>query len=146
MQGALAGVQVRQGQLGIDDFDIVSRIHFIVDVDDVVVLKATHHVADSFGFTDVGQELVTQAFTFGCAFYQACDVHKFHGGWQDALRLNDLGQLVQTWIGHWHDTGVWLDGAEREVSRFDARFRQRVKQGGFAHIRQTNDTAFESHV
>ncbi len=145
MQGALARVEVRQGQFGVDDFDVVSWIHFVVHVDDIVVFKATDNVANGFGFTDVGQELVAQAFAFGRAFHQACNVHELHGGWQNTLRLNDLRELVQTRIGHWHDTGVWLDGAEREVSRFDARFSQRVKQGGFANVRQTNDTAFESH-
>ncbi len=114
-------------------------------MDDIVVLKATHNVADRFGFTDVGQELVTQAFTFRGAFYQARDVHELHGGGQNALRFYDLRKLIQTRIGHRYNTGVWLNGTEREVSRFDARLSQRVKQGGFANVRQTNDTAFESH-
>ncbi len=145
MNSAFTGVQVRQRQLGVDNVDIVSRIHFVIHVDDVVVLKAAHNVADRFGFTDVGQELVTQAFAFGRAFHQACDIHELHGGWQNTLRFNDLRELIQTWVGHRHDTGVWLNGTEREVSRFNTRLSERVKQGGFANVRQTNDTAFESH-
>lgn len=146
MDGALAGVQVRQRQLGVDDVDVFGRIDLVVDVNDVVVLEAAHHVADGFGFADVGQELVAQTFTFRRAFHQAGDVDEFHGGWQNALRLDDLGQLIQTRIGHRHHTGVRFNGAEREVGCFNARFGQRVEQGGFAYVRQADDTAFESHV
>ncbi len=102
-------------------------------------------MADRFGFTDVGQELVAQTFTLGCAFYQARDVHELHGGWQNALRLHDFRELVQTRIGHRNNTGVRLDGTEREVRRFNTCFSERVEQGGFAHVWQTDDTAFESH-
>ncbi|MNG93754.1 hypothetical protein D3C79_527290 [compost metagenome] len=115
-------------------------------MNDVVILKATYHVADSFGFTDVGQELVTQAFAFGSPFYQACDINEFHGGGQNALWFDDFGQLIQTCIGHRYHAGIRFNGAEREVSRFNTRFGQRIEQGGFANVRQTDDTAFESHV
>ena len=146
MNRAFTGVEVGQRQLGVDDVDIVSRIHFVIHVDDVVVFEAANNVANRFGFADVGQELVTQAFTFRCAFYQARDVDEFHGGRQDALRFNDFRQLVQTWIGHRHNACVRLDSTEREVRRFNTRFGERVEQGGFAYVWQTNDTAFESHV
>src|SRR5690606_30510891 len=33
VNGALAGVEVREGQLGVDDVDVVSRIYFVVNVD-----------------------------------------------------------------------------------------------------------------
>ena len=35
---------------------------------------------------------------------------------------------------------------DMEVRRFNTRFGERVEQGGFAYVWQTNDTAFESHV
>ena len=78
MDSALTGVEVGQRQLGIDNLDVVSRIHFVINVDDVVVFKAAYNVADRFGFTDVGQELVTQTFAFGRAFYQTGNVDEFH--------------------------------------------------------------------
>ncbi|CAH0321704.1 hypothetical protein SRABI106_04396 [Rahnella aquatilis] len=115
-------------------------------MDDVVVFETTHNVADGFSFTDVSQELVTQTFTFRCAFDQTRDVHEFHGGWQDTLRFYNLGQLVETRIGHWYHTGIRFDGAEREVCCFDTRFGQRIEQSRFTDVRQADDTAFESHV
>ena len=145
MDGALAGVQVGERQLGVDNVNIVSRIHFIVNVDDVVVFEAAHHVTDSFGFADVGQKLVAQAFTFRRAFNEACDINEFHRGRQNTLWFDDFSQFVQTRIGHRHDTGVRLNGTEGEVGRFNTRFSERIEQGGFADVGQTDDTAFESH-
>ncbi|AMO49774.1 Hypothetical protein AKI40_3394 [Enterobacter sp. FY-07] len=145
MNRAFAGVQIGQRQLGIDNVNVFRWIHFVVHVDDIVVFKATYNVTDGFGFTDVGQELVAQAFAFGRAFYQTGDVHKLHGGWQNTLRFDDFRQLVQTRIGHRYDTGVRLNGTEREVSRFDTGFGERIEQGGFTYVGQANDTAFESH-
>ena len=146
MDGTLTGIQIGQRQLGIDNINIVSRIHFVINVDDVVVFKAANNVTDSFGFTDVGQELIAQAFTFRCAFHQARDIDEFHGGRQNALWFHDFSQLIQTRIGHRDNTRVRLDSTEREVCRFNTRFSERVEQGGFAYVWQTNDTAFESHV
>ncbi len=102
-------------------------------------------MADSFGFTDVGQKLVAETFTFGRAFHQARDINEFHRRRQDALRFDDFSQLVQTRIGHRYDTGVRLNGTEGEVGRFNTRFGERIEQGGFADVGQTDDTAFESH-
>ncbi len=146
VNSAFTGIQIGQRQFGIDNIDIVSRIHFVINVDDVVVFEAAHHVADRFGFADVSQELVTQTFTFGGAFYQARDINEFHRGRQDTLRFDDFGQLIQTRIGHRDNTRVRLDSTEREVCRFNTRFCERVEQGGFAYVWQTDDTAFESHV
>ncbi|ABU76745.1 hypothetical protein ESA_01487 [Cronobacter sakazakii ATCC BAA-894] len=145
MNRTLAGIEVRKRQLGIDGINIFRRVYFARDVDDVVVFKATHHVADSFGFADVGQELVAQAFTFGRALHQTGDIHKFHRGRQNTLRLHDLGDFVQTRIGHRHDAGVRLNGTEREVRRLNTCFGQRIEQSGFTDVRQADDTAFESH-
>lgn len=68
-----------------------------------------------------------------------------YGGRQNALWFDDFSQLVQTRIGHRHDTGVRLNGTEGEVGRFNTRFGERIEQGGFADVGQTDDTAFESH-
>ena len=142
---AFAGIKVRQRQFGVDNVDIFRRVHFPRDVNNIIVFKAANHMADGFGFTDVGQKLVAKTFTFGRAFHQARDIHELHGGRQDALRFDDFSQLVQTRIGHRYDTGVRLNGTEGEVGRFNTRFGERIEQGGFADVGQTDDTAFESH-
>lgn len=77
MNRTFAGVEVCQRQFGVDNFNIVSRVNFAGNVNDVVIFKAANNVTDRFGFTDVGQELVTQTFAFRCAFYQTGDIDKF---------------------------------------------------------------------
>lgn len=64
MNRTFAGVEVCQRQFGVDNFNIVSRVNFAGNVNDVVIFKAANNVTDRFGFTDVGQELVTQTFAF----------------------------------------------------------------------------------
>ncbi|CQC00352.1 Uncharacterised protein [Salmonella enterica subsp. enterica serovar Typhimurium str. DT104] len=81
MDSALAGIEVSQRQFGIDNINIFCRVYFTRHMDDIVVLKAANHVTDSFSFTDIGQELVTQPFAFGRAFYQTGDIHELHRGW-----------------------------------------------------------------
>ena len=137
--------QIRQRQFRADGFNVGNRIDFARNVDDVVVVKAAHHVYDGIGFADVGEELVAQAFAFAGTGHQACDIDKFDNGRLHALRIDDFGQFVHARVGHFHNADVRFDGAERIVGRFDAGFGQRVKQGGFADIGQAYDAAFQAH-
>lgn len=68
MNRTFAGVEVRQRQFGVDNFNIISRVNFAGNVNDVVIFKAANNVTDRFSFTDVGQELVTQTFAFDAPF------------------------------------------------------------------------------
>ena len=102
-------------------------------------------MGDGVGLTDVGQELVAQAFTFGGAFYQAGDVDELHAGRDDALGLDDGGQGVQAGIGHGDHATVRLDGAEGEVLGTDTGFGQCIEQGGFADVGQSDDAAVKTH-
>ena len=145
LQLLLAAVEVGEDQFQVDDFDVAFRVDAVGDVNHVLVFEAADHVGDGIGFTDVGQELVAQAFTFRGAGHQACDVDEFHGGRQDALWIDDGRQGFQAWIRHRHDTAVRLDGAEGEVLGRDTGFGQGVEQGGLADVRQADDAAIESH-
>ena len=89
--------------------------------------------------------MVTQAFAFAGASYQACDVHKLYDGRHDALGVDDFGQVLQTRIGDFYHAHVGLNGAEGVVFGGDAGFGEGVKQGGFAHVGQAHDTAFQAH-
>src|SRR5471032_1119327 len=145
LQLFLAAVEVGEDQFQVDDLDVAFRVDAVGDVNHVLVFKAADHVGDGIGFTDVGQELVAQAFTFRRAGHQACDVDEFHGGRQDALWIDDSRQLLQARVRHGHDTAVGFDGAEGEVLRRDTGLGQGVEQGGFADVGQADDAAIESH-
>jgi hypothetical protein len=64
----------------LDDVDIVEGIDLAVDVDHVFVFKAAHYLDDEVGIADVGKELIAQAFAFGGALDEPCDVDKGDGG------------------------------------------------------------------
>ncbi|MNK78757.1 hypothetical protein D3C87_984020 [compost metagenome] len=145
LQLLLAAVEVGEDQFQVDDFDVAFRVDAVGDVNHVLVFEAADHVGDGIGFTDVGQELVAQAFTFRRAGNQARDVDEFHGGRQDALGIDDGRQGFQARVRHRHDTAVGLDGAEGEVLGRDTGFGQGVEQGGLADVRQADDAAIESH-
>ena len=145
MNGFFNSGQIGQAQLGLNDFDVCNRVHLVGDVDDVVVFKAAHHVDDGVGFTDVRQKFVAQAFARAGTSHQAGNVHELHNGGHDALGLDDCRQLLQAQIGHLDHAGVGLDGAKGVVLSGNAGFGQGVEKGGFAHIGQTHDAAFEAH-
>lgn len=64
MNCMFVGVEVCQCQFGVDNFNIVSWVNFVGNVNDVVIFKVVNNVIDCFGFMDVGQELVIQIFVF----------------------------------------------------------------------------------
>ena len=144
-QRFLDGGHVDQRQLGIDDLDVAQRIDTAGNVNHVVIGEAAHHVQHGVGFADVGEELVAQPFPLGGAGDQPGDIDELGDRRHDALRLDDLRQLVEALVGHFDDADRRIDGAERVVLSGDAGLGQRVEQGGLANVGQTDDSAFEAH-
>lgn len=134
MNRTFVGVEVCQRQFGVDNFNIVSRVNFVGNVNDVVIFKVANNVIDRFGFTDVGQELVIQIFVFRCVFYQIGDIDKFYGRGKRTLRFYDFSQLIQARIRYWYDVCVRFNGVEWKVGRFNIGFGQRVEQGRFFDV------------
>src|SRR5947208_194554 len=79
-----------------------------LDVDDVVVLEAPHHVRDRVGLADVGEELISETLALGGAADQAGDVDEVHGGGDDRLRMVERDQRVEPRVGHRHHADVRL--------------------------------------
>ena len=110
-------------------------------MDDVVVVKAAHHMHDGVALADVAQELVAQAGTLAGTLHQTGDVHELHDGGGLFVGLPDLGQLVQPLVRHRHDAGVRLDGAEGIVCSLRILGGgDGVEQSGLAHVGQADDT------
>ena len=114
-------------------------------MNDVVVVKATYNVNNRVSLADVGEELVAQAFSFARARNQTGNIDKLDDGRLHFLRIDDFRQFSHTRIGDFNDADVGFDGTERIVCRFDTRLGQRVKEGGFADVGQTDDAAFQAH-
>jgi len=143
---ALKAFHVGDHQLGLDGFGVRYRVDSPVDMGDVVILEAAQNVRDGVDFTDVGQELVAEAFPLGRAAHQAGNVHKRDAGGDDFLGTGDLADGIKPWVRHGHLAGVRLDGAERIVGSLGGcGLGKRVEERGLADIRQSDNAALETH-
>ncbi len=70
----LQTVEIGQHQFGLDRLDIGDRVDAALDVRDVGILEAAHHVGDGVDLADIGEELVAEPLAFGSAAHQAGDV------------------------------------------------------------------------
>ena len=143
----LNDLEVGEDQLIVDGVDVRDGVHgfglghILHDMDDVVVVKATHHMDDGVALADVAEEFVAEACALTCALHEACDVHELHDGGGLLVGLPDLSQLVQPLVGHGHDAAVRLDGAEgivcglRVLGGGDG-----IEQSGLADVGQADDT------
>ena len=146
-------LQVGEDQFHIDGVDVALRVHAHGDidvvhhVDDVVVVKAAHHMDDGVALADVAQELVAQARALGRAAHQAGNVHEFDDGVGFLVRLPDLTQLVQPLVRHGDDARVGLDGAEGIVGGLGVfGVGDGVEQRALAHVGQTHDSEFHLYI
>ena len=70
----LQAVEIGQHQLGLDRLDVGDRIDAALDMRDVGVLEAAHHVGDGVDLADIGEELVAEPLALRGAAHQAGDV------------------------------------------------------------------------
>ena len=62
-------------------------------------------------------EFVSQSFALACPFHQSRNIDDFDRRGDDTLRVHQLGELVQPFIGNGDDAHIRFDGAERKVCR-----------------------------
>ena len=111
-------------------------------MDDVAVVEAAEHVDDGVALADVAQELVAQAFTLAGAFDESGNIDDVAHGGDDAARMDDFGQLGQSFVGHGYLAHLGVDGTEREVGCLCLRAGQAVEECGFSHVGKAHDTCF----
>jgi hypothetical protein len=123
----------------------VERVDAADYVDDLGVVEAADDVADGVGGADVAEELVAEAFALGGAFDEAGDVDKLHRGGDEALGLDELGDLGEALVGHGDDAGVGVDGAEGVVRGLGLGAGECVEDGALADVRQTYNSTVQRH-
>ena len=140
-------LKVGQDQLVVDGIDVSNGVHglslgnILHHMDDVVIVKAAHHMHNGVALADVAQELVAKACTLAGTLHKARDIHELHDGRGLFVGLPDLGQLVQTLVRHGYDAAVRLDGAEGIVCGFCVLGGgDGIEQSGLADVRQADDT------
>ncbi len=108
-------VQIGEGQLDVDCFDIPFGIDVAVDVDDVAVLEAADHVGDHAHLPDRGQKTVPQPFPPARAGDQAGDIDEFNGGGNLLFTGDQFCDPIKAGIGNSDDSDVRIDRAKRIV-------------------------------
>lgn len=136
------GFEVLQLQLCVDDFLVAHGVHRTVHVDDVAVVEAAQHVNDGVALADVAQELVAESFTFAGALHQSGNVDDVAHGRYDTPRVNQLGELRQSFVGYGHLSHLGVDCTEREVCRLCLCAAQAVEKSGFSYVGKAHDTSF----
>ena len=114
-------------------------------MDDVRIIEQTDDVGDGVHRADVPKELVSKTFAFACAFDEARDVDEFHRGGNGLGGMLQFDELVDARIRNRHDARVRFDRAEREVGGRRSAMAQGVEESGLADVRQSDETACETH-
>ena len=53
-QGLFDGLEVRKNELGINNGDIVARVHLAIDVNDIVIREGAYYLANGVCLADIG--------------------------------------------------------------------------------------------
>ncbi len=138
------GFEVSEDEFGVDGVDVAEGIDTAFNVGNVAALEAADDVEDGVDFADMGEELVAEAFALGGAADDAGDIDdaeqrgdEFVGGDADA----DFFEAV---VRDGDDADVGLDGGEGVIGGERTGVGERVKDGGFADVGQTNDSDFHA--
>ncbi len=124
----------------------MDRIDLSVHMDDVLVIKAAHHVGDGVHFSDMREKLVAKPLSLACALDQSCDIHKLDDGRNHFLALIHLFKHAESFVRNRHHADVWINGAERVISRLRSGFCQCVKDGALPHVWKSHNSYFHKHL
>ncbi|MCY1243993.1 hypothetical protein D9M72_570410 [compost metagenome] len=98
-------------------------------MDAVGVIEHADNLGDGLGLTDVGEELVAQAFALRRTLNDPGDVDERHRSRQQSLGSEDGGQLGEPRVRQVDHTDVRLDRGERIVRREHLIAGQCVEKG-----------------
>mmetsp|Transcript_11226 Transcript_11226/g.16868 ORF Transcript_11226/g.16868 Transcript_11226/m.16868 type:complete len:244 (-) Transcript_11226:52-783(-) len=132
-------LQVLDSKFAADSFDVANRVDLVFCMDDIVVLKSSHHVDDAIHRLDVRQEGISQTLALGSTLDESGNVHHVQEGLHLTLWLVLLHEPVEPLI--WHECpGLRrVDGAKREIRSLGmVGLAQRVVESALADIRQTD--------
>lgn len=122
LKGLLNELDILDAQLLADDSQIPNRVNITLNVDNLGIIEAAHHLEDGVDGTDVRQERVTETGTGGRTAGQTGDIVDSQVGRHLRLGLVVLAEPVEPLIGD-NDAGLFgVDGGVRKVGR--------VTQGG----------------
>ncbi len=95
---------------------------------------------NSIRLTDVREKLITQSFALTGSFHQAGNIDNFNHSRNHILRIHQLDQFIQPFIGNSDHPDIGLYRTKREIGRLRLRITQTIKQGRLSNIRQSDNT------
>ena len=140
VNAAVEHLNVGENQLKVDCLNVAGRVDGALDVNNVVVFEAAHHMNHRIHLADVGEKLVAEALALRRALHKTRNVHKLDRRRGELFRLVHFCQLIEALVRHGNNAHVRLNGAERVVRRLRPRIRDRIKKCALADVRQTDDT------
>ena len=84
-------------------------------MDDIVIIKATHHMHDGIRLPNIPEKLVSEAFSLGCPFHKSRNIHKLDYRRGNLLGMIKVGKKLQALIRNRHHAHIRVDGAEGVV-------------------------------
>ncbi len=141
------GVEVGEEELGVDDVDVVEGLTPPATWITSGSSKQRTTWQTAVGGAYVTEELVAQPLALARALDQARDVDELHGGGDEGLGLDELGDFGEALIGHGRDdAGVGINGAEGIVLAACALAEVRgVEDRRFSDVEEANDSAVQWH-
>ena len=121
-------LQVGEDKLGVDDIDVGCGVDRGISVtQDIIIVECPDDMDDSVALADIGEKLITEAFTFGCTGDKPRDIDEGDGGRDDLLGRIQLLQHGQPLVRNRDDAGIGLDRGEWIIGRQCASVSQGVK-------------------
>jgi hypothetical protein len=140
------GLQVGQQELRLHRLDVTLWGHAPLDVHDVLLLKAAHHLDHGVGFADMCQELVAEPLASRGSAHQTRDVHQLQRSRHDPLGAHKRSQGLEPRVGRRDHAGVRVDGAERVVVGGRSRDRECIEQRALPHVGEADDPRPQCHA
>ena len=108
---------------------------------DIFVFETTYDMDDCLGFTDITEELVSEALPLARALDETRDVHEFDRCVHSFCRFDQLRYLIQSVIRNGDDGSVGFDGAKGIIGRFGLLAPgQSIEKSAFTNIWQADDS------
>lgn len=122
-------------KLALDGIEITDRIDGIINVDDIVIIKATHQVENSIDGSNVRKESIAKTSTLRSAADETGNIGHLECGWDDARGLPAIYQILELLVGDDAPDDIGVDGAEGVVGGLGmSSSRQEIGQSRLANI------------
>ena len=141
-QLALDYFKIRKYKLVIYRLNIADGIDATVNMDYILVLKATHHMKYRVAFAYVRKKLVAESLALCRAAHQTGDIKELDSCGRVLFGRIHFCQRVEPRVRHRHHADVWLYCTEGIVCRVGACARKRIKNCAFADVGQAYDSEF----